>query len=171
MRLSRDQLVGVDEHSRRLWHRTPPPLVPNWPGIHLDLTGAALADFSLQQCQLYHADLRNAEFLGRANFVDAQFTLGAHFGNGHFTDRVYFWNARFSGDIYFGGAQFLGKADFEGAQFTVEPNLEGAQVTAASEAQSVWPPGWTTRLAKPENDEDPAFRYLTKVQTANSLSA
>jgi uncharacterized protein YjbI with pentapeptide repeats len=144
LRLSRDQLVGVDEHSRRWWHRTPPPPIPNWPGIHLNLTGSALAQFSLQQCQLYHADLRNAEFTDAAdlrnaeftdgaNFVDARFTGGAHFAGARFTGGAYFADAWFTGGADFAGARFTGGANFVDARFTGGANFRGAQFTGGAE--------------------------------------
>jgi hypothetical protein len=36
-------------------------------------------------------------------------------------------------------------------------------VASAAEPGSVWPPGWTTRPAKPDHGEDPAFLYLARV--------
>jgi hypothetical protein len=70
--------------------------------------------------------------------------------------------------------QFIGRADFEGARFTARVNFgvgwmlgEAARVTSAAAADSDWPPGWTTRPAKPDNGEDPAFLYLTKVEDGN----
>jgi hypothetical protein len=49
--LSRNLRI-VDQHRRRWWYRTPPPAIPAWPGIRLDLTGALLLKFFLAECQL-----------------------------------------------------------------------------------------------------------------------
>jgi hypothetical protein len=49
------------------------------------------------------------------------------------------------------------------AVFTAEPDFTLARAPAALKPGSTWPPGWTIRSAKPDNGEDPAFRYLTKV--------
>jgi uncharacterized protein YjbI with pentapeptide repeats len=233
----------VHQCRRRWWRRTPPPAVPAWPGIRLDLTGALLLEFALAQCQLDYADLtrvqfnglahfrhaqftggadfegaqftggaefwdakftggadfrdakftgsrayfEGAQFTGRANFgsaqftgraffgstqftggahfTDAKFTGGAHFGDAQFTGGADFRDAKFTGTrAYFGSAQFTGRANFGGAQFTGGANLEGARMASAAEPDAVWPPGWTTRPAKPDTGEDPAFLYLTRVE-------
>ncbi|MGH3810409.1 MAG: pentapeptide repeat-containing protein [Pseudonocardiaceae bacterium] len=62
------------------------------------------------------------------------------------------------------GAQFTGEATFKDARFTGGANFEGARVASAAEPDSVWPPGWMTRPANPDNGEDPAFLYLTKAE-------
>jgi uncharacterized protein YjbI with pentapeptide repeats len=219
----------VDQRRRRWRHRTPPPAVPTWSGIHLDLTGALLLEFSLGECQLDYAALTSVEFTGRANFLSAQFTGWASFEDAQFTSVAYFRSAQFTGaadfqdaqftgaadfrsaqftsGAYFGGAQFTREANFEGAQFTDEAffsaeftgradflgaqftgaadfrgaqftsgayfggaqftreaNFERARMASTAKPGTVWPPGWTTRPAKPDNGEDPAFRYLTKVE-------
>jgi Pentapeptide repeats (9 copies) len=91
-----------------------------------------------------------------ADFWGAQFTGGTDFGGAQFTGEALFW-----------GAQFTGRANFSGAQFMDRVFFEGARVASAAESGSVWPPGWTTRPAQPDNGEDPAFRYLTKVEDGN----
>jgi hypothetical protein len=58
-------------------------------------------------------------------------------------------------------------ADFGCAQFTGAAYFGGAQVASAAEPDSVWPPCWTPRPAKPDHGEGPAFRYLTKVEDGN----
>ena len=50
------------------------------------------------------------------------------------------------------------RADFKPG----ETSFEGARVASAAEADSVWPPGWTTQPDQPDNGEDPAFRYLNR---------
>jgi pentapeptide repeat protein len=168
--------LRVTTQRRRWWHRTPPP-APAWPRTRLDLTGALLLEFSLSHCQLDSAVLTRAQFTGMVDFSDAQFTgvtyfHGAHITNGalfkgaQFTDVADFRNAQFTGVANFGGARF-GGADFSGAEFTDEPIFAFARVASAAEPGSVWQPGWTTRPAKPDNGEDSAFLYLTKVDDAN----
>lgn len=71
------------------------------------------------------------------------------------------------GTAYFLGAQFTSGADFGGAQFTDKVDFGGARVASAAEPNSVWPLGWTTRPAKPDNGEDPAFLYLARVEDDN----
>jgi uncharacterized protein YjbI with pentapeptide repeats len=185
--LSRNLRI-VHQGRRRWWQRTPPPEVPTWSGLRLDLTGALLLKFSLYGCQLKHAELTSAQFTGGADFGgaqftgeadfggaqftggasfgSAQFTGGADFGGAQFTGGASFWRAQFTRRApYFGDAQFTGRADFAGTQFTREANFGGARViSSTAEPGSVWPPGWTTRPAKPDNGEDPAFQYLTRVE-------
>lgn len=127
-----------------------------------------------------------------ANFEAAQFTGKANFEAATFTHRMNFEGATFSGGAsfrragfpYFGSLQLLpvwgrwalsrwGPSaipfDFPGRRADFKPgetSFEGARVASAAEPGSVWPPGWTTRPAKPDDGEDPAFRYLTKVEDA-----
>jgi len=103
------------------------------------------------------AHFLRSEFAGGANFAEAKFTGIAHFGGVQFAGPTYFAEAQFAaGWAYFGGAHFTGGANFE-----------GVQVDSDAEQNSVWPSGWTTRSAQPHDGEDPAFRYLTKMEHSN----
>jgi pentapeptide repeat protein len=64
-------------------------------------------------------------------------------------------------------AQFTGRAYFGGAQFTEGADFEGARIASAAQPGSVWPPGWTTQPAQPDNGEDPAFLYLARAEDGN----
>jgi uncharacterized protein YjbI with pentapeptide repeats len=192
-------LLIVSELLRRRWYHTRsssgPPSVravpPNWSNIRLALTGALLHNFSLGRCQLNHVDLTKARFTGEANFERAQFSeqakiegvefQGAQFQGVQFQGKANFKGAQFTGWTCFEGVQFQGEADFEGAQFTHgvanfrsvqftgKASFDGARVTSTDESGSVWPPGWTTRPARPDNGEDPAFLYLARVEDGNPL--
>lgn len=174
----------VAQRRRRRWHRTPPP-ASSWPGIQLNLSGALLLEFSLSESQLDYADFTRTQFTGGADFGGVEFTGRVYFRGAEFTEftgRVYFGGAEFTDWADFGGAQFTGVADFRNAQFnsrgtqstgstsfrdakfTDRIYFEGARVASATEPGTVWPPGWTTRPAKPDNGEDPAFLYLAKVE-------
>jgi uncharacterized protein YjbI with pentapeptide repeats len=124
--LSSNLRIVDDQHPRRWWQPTPPP-VPAWPGIRLDLTGALLVDFSLDQCQLDSATFSTAQFTGEAHFGGAQFTGEADFGGAQFTDDTFFDGAQFTGDTYFLGAQFTEAALFQGAQFTGAAEFQDAR--------------------------------------------
>jgi len=185
--LSRNLSV-ISQHRRRRWHRTPPP-ASAWPGIRLDLTGALLLEFSLTNCQLDYAnftrarftgetDFKDAQFTGEANFACAQFTSVAFFEGAQFTSVAFFRGAQFTSVAFFRGAQFTDLAffadthftdlaDFGGAQFTGFTTFDHARVASPAKPDTIWPPGWTTRPAKPDNGEDSAFLYLTKVDDAN----
>lgn len=80
----------------------------------------------------------------------------AYFGGAQCTRPASFRRAQFTGGAYFGSAQFTGEADFG-----------DARVASVAESETVWPPGWVARPAKPDNGEDPAFLHLTKVEDGN----
>ena len=206
--LSRNLRV-VAQRRRHWWHRARP--APAWSGIQLNLTGALLLEFSLEECQLDYADFTRAQFTSDASFRGAQFTSGASFKDAQFTSMAFFRGAQFpsvaffrgaqftsmaffegaqvagvaffegaqfTSGTFFDGAQFTGVAVFEGAQFTSEAVFDGAQFTSGAifegarlasvaEPVSVWPPGWTTRPAKPDNGEDSTFLYLIEVEDIN----
>jgi hypothetical protein len=60
----------------------------------------------------------------------------------------------------------LYSSKFSTAQFTGVAYFEDGRVASTAVPDSGWPPGWTTRPAKPDNGEDPAFLYLTQVEEA-----
>jgi hypothetical protein len=72
--------------------------------------------------------------------------------------------AQFTGEAYFLHAQFTARANFRDAQFAGWAYFEGARVDSSAEPNNVWPADWTTRPAKPDNGEDPAFLYLTTAE-------
>ena len=106
-----------------------------------------------------------AQFTGLASFAGAQFTGGASFDGAQFTRLAYFARAQFHGGASFDGAQFTGVAYFASVQFT-RVTLGGARFTGRNRfdgvLETVWPPGWTTRPAQPDNGEDPAAQYLVR---------
>jgi uncharacterized protein YjbI with pentapeptide repeats len=143
------------------------------------------ASFRAAQLTL-RANFARAQFIGEADFEYAKFsrvfphrpTLSADFPRFQFGKGVDFRDAQFAGRAQFAGTQFISKANFAGVQFTrgaefsthslpavftAEPDFTLARAPAALKPGSTWPPGWTIRSAKPDNGEDPAFRYLTKV--------
>jgi uncharacterized protein YjbI with pentapeptide repeats len=77
----------------------------HWPGIRIDLAGAALVDFSFYRCRADYANFCDAQFTGDATFTGAQFSYGARFG----------------------GAEFSGPASFDEVQFGTEAGLVGAE--------------------------------------------
>jgi hypothetical protein len=124
------------------------------------------------------ADFEDAQFTGKANFQSATFTHTANFEGATFSGGASFRNVQFpfSRLLPIWGRWAFSRwgrsaipfpfprhrADFEPG----ETSFEGARVASAAEPGSVWPPGWTTRPAKPDDGEDPTFRYLTKVEDA-----
>ncbi|MEU4690821.1 pentapeptide repeat-containing protein [Actinoplanes sp. NPDC023714] len=78
-----------------------------WPGVSLDLTGAALVDLDLREASVDGARFEGATLTGDTSFVDATFT-----GDAVFT------GASFLGDARFVKTEFLAKARFDQATFT-----------------------------------------------------
>jgi uncharacterized protein YjbI with pentapeptide repeats len=101
-----------------------------------------------------------AHFNGRADFASVQFTDMVSFEGALFIDMANFEDAQFADIVDVADVQFTGEANFRDAQFTGETNFEGARVAPTVKPGTVWPPGWTTRPAEPDNGEDPAFLYL-----------
>jgi hypothetical protein len=101
-----------------------------------------------------------------AYFMGAQFTGVADFAQAQFTGMAYFGGAQFTGVAYFGEAQFISGVDFGDARVG-GVDFGHARVASTAVPGSVWPPGWTTRPAKADNGEDPAFRYLTRWRRPN----
>ena len=97
---------------------TDPPSARFWPGIRLDLAGATLIDFNLENGVMADARFGGATFSGDAWFGGATFTGDAGFDGATFSGDAWFGGATFSGDAWFGEATFSGDAWFGGATFT-----------------------------------------------------
>jgi uncharacterized protein YjbI with pentapeptide repeats len=65
-----------------------------WEYINLDLHGARLENFSLEDCMVDDVDLRGAEFLGRTIFTRARFVGEANFEGATFRGPVDIYDAR-----------------------------------------------------------------------------
>jgi len=95
-----------------------------------------------------------AQFTGLASFAGAQFTGLASFARAQFHSGASFDGAQFTGVAYFASVQFT-RVTLGGARFTGRNRFDGV-------LETVWPPGWTTRPAQPDNGEDPAAQYLVR---------
>jgi uncharacterized protein YjbI with pentapeptide repeats len=104
------------------------PVNTFWPNTDLDLTGATLIDFEIDQCHVATASFAGAQFTGTARFAGAQFTDDASFDGAQFKSAV-FAGAQFTDDASFVGAQFTDTVMFVGAQFTNNALFAGAQFT------------------------------------------
>ncbi|NED58716.1 pentapeptide repeat-containing protein [Micromonospora aurantiaca] len=112
-----------------------------WPGINLDLTGAVLIDFSLNEASVHSATFLQATFRGLAMFDGVTFTANVVFDEATFTDNATFRNAAFNGAAWFrdtslngdwsnfGGANFTSGAWFTRANFAGEATFRGATFT------------------------------------------
>ena len=97
-----------------------------WPGIHLDLTGATLIDFSFADSVVTDAEFRGATFSGGAGFGRATFRGDAGFDGATFRDGAWFDKATFDGYAGFSEATFSGEARFGGATFNSYAGFRGA---------------------------------------------
>ena len=126
-RILADHLRGGNAKPRL---STDPPSSPSprfWPDIRLDLVGATLIDFNLEDGRIAEADFGGATFSGGAWFRGATFSGGAWFRGATFSgDAVFDGKATFSGDASFGGATFSGDARFDWAAFSGDAGFGGA---------------------------------------------
>ena len=106
--------------------RRPSPRRAFWPGISLDLTGAALVDFNFTSVSVVQARFLGAIFQGFADFTRATFQGDAWFYRATFQGFAGFTEATFQGDAGFGRATFRGNAGFTGATFQGDARFGGA---------------------------------------------
>ena len=95
-----------------------PALQPFWPDIDLDLTGAALTDWTLKRGHVRTATFASATFTGDTTFEGATFTGDTTFDRAAFTNNGRFDEATFIGNAGFKSATFTGAAGFDKATFT-----------------------------------------------------
>jgi uncharacterized protein YjbI with pentapeptide repeats len=103
-----------------------------WLGIRLDLTGATLIDFNLENSVVADASFRGATFTGHSRFREATFTSGADFGGATFNSFAMFGKATFNGSAVFERTAFKGGAEFDGVTFNGTAGFIGATVDHAS---------------------------------------
>ncbi|MGY6658540.1 pentapeptide repeat-containing protein [Amycolatopsis sp. TRM77291] len=113
-----------------------------WGRIDLNLAGAALINFVLQNAEVRSATFRNATFYGKASFRETTFKLSTVFTGARFTDGVLFEAALFTHVALFRGVIFEHEAlftyaDFEsGAVFTGAVFSQLADFSSASFKQA-----------------------------------
>ena len=122
VRLTAQRILGDHLRDDRPKDRrsTDPPGLRFWPDIRLDLAGATLIDFNLENGVMAAANFRGATFNGRAWFREATFSDRAGFVEATFLDDAIFPEATFSGDAVFIEATFNGGTGFFGAIFSGE---------------------------------------------------
>jgi Pentapeptide repeats (9 copies) len=143
---------------------TDPPSPRFWPDIRLDLAGATLINFDLEDCVMVDVNFEGATFSGVAAFEEATIRgtawfLGATFTGGAgfvavtfrdaFFDDATFWGvsfiaAKFRRVASFNHATFSGSAKFGGAIF-LPGNMHFARSRVLSPSPDPphdWPTGW-----------------------------
>ena len=108
---------------------TDPPGPLFWRDIRLNLAGATLIDFNLENGVLADANFAEATFIGDAGFGEATFTGNAGFGQATFTGNAGFSGAKFTGNAGFSGTKFTGGAGFERAIFSDTAGFTEAKFT------------------------------------------
>lgn len=97
------------------WVKEQPPFF--WPSADLDLRGADLQSFSMENCRLRRADFSGATlqncFIVRTMFAGIPWGTSGPTGVGG----AYFTDATFAGDAVFEDVAFEGDVSFEGAVF------------------------------------------------------
>jgi uncharacterized protein YjbI with pentapeptide repeats len=88
-----------------------------WPDTDLDLAGATLIGFELEDCELGSAYFDKATFVGTTRFTKTAFTKSARFTEATFTRSAYFSGAKFTQSAMFIDAIFTGKALFINVKF------------------------------------------------------
>ena len=128
VRLTAQRILAEHLHDKRAkgQHSTDPPSSRFWPDIRLDLGGATLIDFNLENGVMADADFGGAAFSGSAMFGEATFTGSAMFGGAAFSGDAGFGEAAFSGNAGFGRATFSGIAMFDRAAFSGDAIFAGA---------------------------------------------
>jgi hypothetical protein len=104
------------------------PLSRFWPDIDLDLTGATLDGFHLDDCQVRTARFDGTRFVGRATFRRIRVQ-----GN------AWFREARFDGFTTFAGATFHRRANFVGARWDTPPRYDEIRLIGSIEADADGP--------------------------------
>jgi uncharacterized protein YjbI with pentapeptide repeats len=122
-RILAEHLRDDETKAQRL---TDPPSPRFWPNIRLDLAGATLIDFNLDNGAMAEANLNGATFSGDAGFAGATFNGHATFDKATFNGHATFDKATFGGHTWFAGATFGGTARFAGATFSGHAWFSGA---------------------------------------------
>ncbi|TWE24232.1 pentapeptide repeat-containing protein [Prauserella muralis] len=79
---------------------------PRWTDVSLDLRGATLVNFSLEQCTVNEAKFSNARFVGTATFYEARFSTLTWFFESAFDSPALFQRCMFDGGVVFTRAFF-----------------------------------------------------------------
>ncbi|WP_158634432.1 pentapeptide repeat-containing protein [Amycolatopsis sp. WAC 01375] len=109
VRLTAQRLLGD--------HLKPEHSATYWGPLDLDLTGAQLIDFTLNNTRIGTGAFRQATFTGKAVFYRAIFNGGALFDGAVFSGVTTFYKAIFSGGAQFDEAVFSGFTVFDETAF------------------------------------------------------
>lgn len=162
-------------HLRPMRDRAGEPSSPKfWPDIDIDVTGAHLVDFSLNDCEVdalscndttfsgestFRGLVCNMAFFGGAKFIGgptsdtfitdfrgAKFGFDAWFSYSQFAGTPFYSAVQFGREGSFKGAIFNNGARFDGASFEKEVDFTDAWVRSNSNGERSWPDGWAESL-------------------------
>ncbi|SCL67496.1 Pentapeptide repeat-containing protein [Micromonospora peucetia] len=88
-----------------------------WEPVELDLTGATLYDFDIEECRLRRGIFRGCIFQGRSKFSHVHIAEDIRFEGACFAGRVEFAGAKLGGHAYFDECEFHDEAEFRSARF------------------------------------------------------
>jgi Pentapeptide repeats (9 copies) len=131
--------------------RQPSPQWAFWPGISLDLIGAALVNVDFAGVSVIQARFVGAAFQGDTWFSGAAFQGDVWFDDAAFQRNAWFKGVAFQGNAGFTEATFQRDADFDKATFPEGwgPQLAGAYVLHLDDPdydeRRLWPDGLTVR--------------------------
>ncbi|MGY0236707.1 pentapeptide repeat-containing protein [Longispora urticae] len=146
-RILTNHLLISDPDHRKAAEPPDAGLYPKYWNVTLDLTGAHLVDFELNDCRLNTTLFSRATFAGDASFMGTSFTGGVWFTGGSFTGEAWFSNTCFSSEALFVKVAFAGSVTFMDASFAEDPKFTKAR-TSDNEGQWNWPTGWNTGVLK-----------------------
>ena len=150
VRLTAQRILGEHLRDDRAEDKrsTDPPSPRFWPDIRIDLAGATLVNFNLDNGVMAYANFSGATFSGGAAFIEATFTGDAEFSRATFSGGAAFIEAIFTGIAEFDEATFSGgvgvsratfseatfsrAAVFMGATFSGDAAFEGATFSGAA---------------------------------------
>ncbi|MEV4637387.1 pentapeptide repeat-containing protein [Actinoplanes sp. NPDC049548] len=134
--------ADVEPHQAALLR--PDPHQPFWPGMDVDLTGAALVNWDGDQGHVRRAGFGSVTFHGTASFAAATFTGAADFAGARFSGDARFPEAVFTDQATFGHVSVAGFADFNQAAFADDVSFRDAtfhgvaDFTDATFSQGAW---------------------------------
>ncbi|MFD9963713.1 pentapeptide repeat-containing protein [Amycolatopsis sp. NPDC058986] len=120
------------------------PVDTFWANLDLDLTGATLIDFNLDDTHLRTGTFANTVFIGETWFFAVNFQEQADFTDASFVGDAEFIGARFAGYAWFNGTSFAEEAWFSNARFTQDTQFRKARFTGDARFNGASFAGYTT---------------------------
>jgi uncharacterized protein YjbI with pentapeptide repeats len=104
-----------------------------WCQIRIDLSGATLAIFNLEECEIAEGVFSSTRFIGTTRFNGCHVLGWAGFRDARFTGFAGFQGVTFGGGARFDGAAFKGACNFERAVFTEGARFDGVEFDGSAD--------------------------------------